>query len=394
MLQQKAEHVTAETLERLVADRRSESRTLEFKAKLPGNSDAEIKEFLKDVAAMANSAGGDIIYGVGEADGVADSVQPEAAESADNVVRRLSQRLDDCIEPRLHGCRLIPVDVEDGFALVIRIPQSLIGPHRTTYKGQERFPIRNDVNTNDMSYDQLRTAFDRSASLAERARQFREKRVDLVLGAEVGTKLVGGGSVLVHVLPLQAMAGTTQIDVRDAYKRFGELVPDGWNISSRTMNLDGVLVFDNEGGRGVYNYVQLYRSGAMEYYCGSINTSDQNGRQLIPSAHVAEFVRNAIRKGLAIPRAFGVSGGAFVAVSVLGVEGRSIYQGRMFAMTSKAKADRANLVLPEHWVEDISDFELDDVARPILDVLWQSFGLQQCIFYEQGGVFNPDLEYH
>jgi predicted HTH transcriptional regulator len=41
----------------------TESRELEFKEKL-GKSDQDVKEFLKDVSAMANATGGDLIYGI------------------------------------------------------------------------------------------------------------------------------------------------------------------------------------------------------------------------------------------------------------------------------------------------------------------------------------------
>jgi predicted HTH transcriptional regulator len=44
-----------------------ETRQLEFKENIVGNADDEIKEFLKDVSAMANAVGGDIVYGIAEA---------------------------------------------------------------------------------------------------------------------------------------------------------------------------------------------------------------------------------------------------------------------------------------------------------------------------------------
>ncbi len=51
-------------IEDLIEHQVPESRNLEFKRQLPGNSDSEKKEFLADVTAMANSGGGDIVYGM------------------------------------------------------------------------------------------------------------------------------------------------------------------------------------------------------------------------------------------------------------------------------------------------------------------------------------------
>jgi predicted HTH transcriptional regulator len=51
-------------LQSLVTEGRREDAQLEFKLTLPGGGENEKREFLKDVSAMANSQGGDIIYGI------------------------------------------------------------------------------------------------------------------------------------------------------------------------------------------------------------------------------------------------------------------------------------------------------------------------------------------
>src|SRR6267143_4511428 len=64
MLHIALETITEANLHSLVTEGRREDAQLEFKLTLPGSSDEEKKEFLKDVSAMANSQGGDIIYGI------------------------------------------------------------------------------------------------------------------------------------------------------------------------------------------------------------------------------------------------------------------------------------------------------------------------------------------
>src|SRR4051812_34677712 len=67
-----------------------EGRQIEYKRQLPGNSRDEGIEFLKDVTAMANTHGGDILYGVGEGkdaggNTVAVAIDGVAGEDADKV---------------------------------------------------------------------------------------------------------------------------------------------------------------------------------------------------------------------------------------------------------------------------------------------------------------------
>ena len=62
MIAKPIDQIEEDDLQRLIGT--AESRQLEFKASL-GKSDEDVKEFLKDVSAMANATGGDI-YGVVE----------------------------------------------------------------------------------------------------------------------------------------------------------------------------------------------------------------------------------------------------------------------------------------------------------------------------------------
>src|SRR3954471_1879480 len=81
----------------------AESQTLDIKQALPGTADRDKAEFLKDICAMANTSGGDIMYGIAEHDGVAGAINPITAEAPDAAKRRLGQVADSGLEPRVVG---------------------------------------------------------------------------------------------------------------------------------------------------------------------------------------------------------------------------------------------------------------------------------------------------
>ncbi|MDE2432832.1 MAG: ATP-binding protein, partial [Burkholderiales bacterium] len=57
-------------LEQLITDEAAEGLHLEFKEEFPGNwPDAIKKEVLADISAFANAGGGDLVYGIAEAQG-------------------------------------------------------------------------------------------------------------------------------------------------------------------------------------------------------------------------------------------------------------------------------------------------------------------------------------
>ena len=66
MLPTDLSELTAADIEGLVESEVAESLTLDYKLKLPSGQSEEKREFLYDVAAMANSAGGNLIYGIAE----------------------------------------------------------------------------------------------------------------------------------------------------------------------------------------------------------------------------------------------------------------------------------------------------------------------------------------
>src|SRR5258706_6717966 len=79
-------------LEALLTDEVREGRGLEFKEKV-GSDDAAKREFLADVSSLANAAGGDLVIGVKEKDGVASELIGLERADADGEVLRLENIL-------------------------------------------------------------------------------------------------------------------------------------------------------------------------------------------------------------------------------------------------------------------------------------------------------------
>jgi len=66
--------IEAADIQSLVTNGDEERRTLDFKRDLPGNTDKDKNELRADVTSFANAGGGDLIFGVDEAGGVATAV--------------------------------------------------------------------------------------------------------------------------------------------------------------------------------------------------------------------------------------------------------------------------------------------------------------------------------
>ena len=119
--------LTKEDIETLISSRAEESLTLEYKrAEALGDQEAKRNEISKDVSAMANSAGGKILYGVTEdptkrfLPGAADPVQRTSI-----TTETLQQIIESRIQPKIPSVNIYAVPITGETAIyVVDVPQS------------------------------------------------------------------------------------------------------------------------------------------------------------------------------------------------------------------------------------------------------------------------------
>jgi len=151
---------TKENLDQLVADRVEESLTLEYKASPALAKDSKrMDELCKDVSAMANSAGGQIIYGIPE---IEHKPQPVDAGSDGAAISRewIEQVLLSRVQPRMTFF-IKPIEVTlDRLAYVITVPQSSTAHQAPDGKYYKRF----NFSSVPMADYEIRDAMGRSTT--------------------------------------------------------------------------------------------------------------------------------------------------------------------------------------------------------------------------------------
>ena len=384
MLLEKLENLDESYFLKLCDDGCPESETLEFKRDLPLQKNTKHRNnFLTDVCALANVNGGDIVYGIDEKNGLADSLNPinPETESADAAMRRLGQILDAGLEPRHQGIRFYPIQLTEGFILVLRVPLSFNGPHRYLFDSTSKFVMRNGTHNTDLTYDQLRLAFDRTATLADRARRFRDDRLKSIINNDIWSReLLSSPFCVVHLIPIASMSGQSSLDMQSLYSEFNRFTFATWFGASRKLNLEGLFVYaplDRHSSQ-ICGYSQIFRSGSLEALscCGALHDK----HKYIPSHNVADFVREAISKFIYEAQSCKFSGPAIVGAALLGVRGWDF---------DHSEADRDYLILPETWLDNLESVDNpDSVIRPVLDVMWQCFGKNKCSRFDENGTWK------
>lgn len=388
------ELITAADIQALIDGGISEGKNIDYKRELPGNGDAEKKEFLADVSSFANAAGGLLLYGV-----VADKGLPKQAVGfptavIDSEILRLENILRAGIAERIPGLRVVDLAVSPSHSIVvIRIPRSWIGPHMITYKGTSRFFSRDGRGKYQLDLGELRVAFAATSSTTERMRAFRADRIAAIVARETPVRLLDGPATILHVIPFAAMSGAA-IDVSDINPRaigFTALRSSRYDLSRH--NFDGLAVTAPFNPEGVtHAYAQLFRSGAIE----AVNASmihPENGQFWIRSSVVETEILHAVTQYIGVAAQLGLDPPYALMVTFTNVKGYGVLprtNNRIDWDTLGLPLDRDILMIPEVIAKAV-EFDSATILRPIFDTLWQSAGWERSMNYDQSGQHIPSL---
>jgi hypothetical protein len=206
-------NLTLELIEKAIEAGLEETADFDMKRVVPDlKADKSKQEVAKDIAAMANSGGGWIIYGVGEgATGIAGSIHPcewEAKEEQQMLTIAYTK-----IDPPVIGLDFNKISCgenpDEKYLVLMHIPDSADAPHfARAEKNNFSAPRRNGPHTNPMTYRDIergfRERFQRSAEQEKTLQDYFEQATEtlnpeegvfLAIAAVPVTTKISAGSV-------------------------------------------------------------------------------------------------------------------------------------------------------------------------------------------------------
>lgn len=384
MINKQFDQISIDDLKQLQSSAVAEGKTIEYKQKLPTNSDADRKEFLADISSFANASGGDLIFGITEENGSPKSIDGIEIENADEEIRKYENVIRDGIEPRIifatHAINLSG----KRFVLIFRIRKSWVGPHRVIYKGHDKFYSRNSAGKYALDTNELKIAFNLSQTLTEQITKFKTERVSQLFADNLPIPFYVGGKMALHLIPLESFSLNYSIDLKSIIKEPAKLKPiytSGW---SPRINLEGVLSY--AGGRNdkSHSYVQLYRNGIIEAVEGLILHADRE-KKIIPSLTYELELLRSLSSFLGLLKELGVNMPIVIFLTLIGAKGWEMGVDRMrFWGDEYYKIDRDILLLPETIVESY-DTDPKDILRPMFDLIWNACGYERSYNFDEAG---------
>lgn len=360
----------------------AEGKTIEYKSDLPHEGDSKKIPFLAEIAAFANTSGGDLIFGIEEKDGIAYKIKGVKLDNPDKEILRLENSILNGIEPRISDLESKALKLNSGdYIFILRVGRSWNAPHRISYKDHSKFYGRNSAGKYPLDVSELRVAFNLSEIIPERIRRFREGRVTEILSnRNLPVNLVDNGKMALHIIPLSAFTSTNPAYIKlksENSQFFRPMGASGWN---NKLNVDGLVSYNSKGSN-ITTYTQIYRSGIIESVVSFI---EREGDFSLPSVWYEKEIITACQKYTSNLVKFGIQPPLYFYLSFLNMKGFKFGIDPIYLGGGGDRLDRDIILFPEATLESISD-NVTDILRPIFDMVWNAFGYEESFNYKEDG---------
>lgn len=366
-----------------------ENQALEFKEVYDRRDPQAPSKMLRDVSAMANAEGGALIIGMAaDADEVATRLVP--VPDAETEATRLVQICDRGLQEQITGLRTYPVRVAGGHAIVVFIPKSYRKPHVVVANEPYELWTRHDRRNTSMSLAEIRDSVLVAEDLEMKVTQF-------LLGRREELRLTGG-FLVVTATPLSLQGG--RVDVHG---------PNVLQLLEQTDRRGGGFIVLTRGYRGrptlngrrvelpePPHRLEIFRNGHVEsvlidrrsllWDIDNRQVRAQLGdRPILHSGYVAEYIFRVVQLARQVAEAARIDDPSLLGVTILSAGGllRDSGSGQRGSAWNETRGD---LVI-EPVLLGLEE-PIDVGLKRVLDSLWNAFGHEACLYFDENGRFT------
>lgn len=377
-------------LDSIIENSITENKSLEYKEKLPTNSEKDKREFLIDVSSFANTAGGDLIYGIKQnsENGLPESVSGCNIDNIDAEKQRLDNMIRDGIDPALFTYAINEVKISEAkYVIVIRINQSWNKPHRVIYKSWDKFYARNSSGKYPLDVSELRIQFNLSATTRERIKSFREDRIASVLSEQTPIKIDNTAKVMLHLFPISSFSTFQEYNLNVVSQDPNLMPVISGSSGHRRYNFDGFLAYAPYSDSGTFHsYVQLYKNGMIE----SVDTLllKPRGDNLFIYRRYEQQIVTSIKKYIEVLQKLSIGMPLFICLSMLNVKNYIFPVDYPLDIEDYHKIDREVLILQEVMMNSYDEAP-EIILKTCFDSVRNACGFEESDNYDSDGNWSP-----
>jgi hypothetical protein len=296
------------------------------------------------------------------------------------------------------------IETPEWRVLVLRIPRSWGAPHIVTRDKTNKFYLRGNSGKDLMNIEQIRSSFLQKRELGDRIREWRTHRLDLIDTGDGPVQVCSETTLVVHAISADFFSEVKPLKSWLFPKQARESVylPARYPAGYFSYNADGFLQHSHDvkadvGGHmrdGAEAYVQIFRTGAVEYVSAAFTFSHAypNQQQIwfLSLAQVEEYLLKCLENILSNQQTFGLTAPAYFAVSLLNWKGAKPYVTRNSYMYENKTIQTARFFVPETLLErQTEESPYPSILKPIADTIAQVCGFEASPFTETDGHWIP-----
>jgi hypothetical protein len=392
-------------LQSLVQNQVAESETLDYKREMYGQGDADRRELLRDVSSLANRLGGHLLIGIREEGEI--PVEVEGIENGDIAAERIMSSCFSGIHERINGFDVRPIQLANGRSvLAVYVPPSTRVPHMVTLQQEDRFWIRHGRQKMRMSVAEIREACLKVENLSERAETFINIRRERFIADKTrDIQPAERAHLRIAVTPLEVTADRFDIgreDIRGLMRNPPNTRQDGWVLAWVREGNPRPTMIGLQIGSADWRLFDAYRNGGVELYVPididgshfrSIRLPNGSRVRVLHNLALVEYTVCVYRFYKSFAEMIGITDPLILTWDLVRAHGWGLRRYFEERDSNDYYAPRIwqeeHLILPPMQVPNLS--EPDQMAKAVLDRVWQSFGYESTIFFDEDKCFNPSI---
>ena len=211
-----------------------------------------------------------------------------------------------------------------------------------------------------------------------RMESFHRQRVEGIVGGDSPFCLKPGGSLIIHLIPAEAVRSRKRYSASDLKAHGKGLRPLGEQSGHVRFNSEGYAGYDREGDVGAYS--QLHRDGRLEAVMTDA-TYEQHGARALRDGFCERAIFEVVGEHLRFCKGIGIAAPVWAFVALSGCKG---VRGRSWDGLGDEAIERPVVFLPEFEIESL-DIEPVTHLRPLFDCLANAVGLERSLNYDEQG---------
>lgn len=372
-----------------------ESEVIDFKQEAYKETDPAKLELCKDVSSFSNAQGGFIIIGIVEENDTAKEIVH--VPDADLEIERIENVLLSSVYERIPILKIkkvtVPVNGENRDTIVIVAPKSLRAPHMVKRQNKTAFFKRYGRRILEMPIDEIKDAAVKSENYVTQIDKFITKRKERAIQLISGTQ-EKNSCLMLFATPSYLSEQNVDVERKEIQEAFnlnsaytanhpdrqsGYIVQG--NVGYTRPSVNG-LIYD-EGEK-----TELFRTGHLEAICNlddmavqKMKDRDDAEKKVLSAWPITEYTLSFIYLTQHVLRLSGLYYPFLLNLLLVNCEDFHLPVRHMYFR----RCGENHLELPTQSV-DISASP-EEVAKTILDRVWQAFGIWKTPLY-QNGKFN------